>query len=245
MTQYRRLLYGNYHSTQSGRAAGTDARSLFEREKLQFKREIIPQLQTISPGARILDLGCGSGSLIAAMHESGYEHCSGIDVSPQQVALARELGVQSVEEGDVMQHLQAHPATYDCITGMDILEHFTKDELTDLLQRIATSLKPGGMVLFRTPNLDAPVATVFANGDFTHENYLNASSAAQVMQACGYRDVRVLPSLMRAPGIIKESLRKVAWQLLVLRLKWQLFATARSTAGILFTPNMIIIARKS
>ena len=50
MTQYRRLLYGNYHSTQSGRAAGTDARSLFEREKLQFKREIIPQLQTIRPG---------------------------------------------------------------------------------------------------------------------------------------------------------------------------------------------------
>ena len=34
MLNYRNTLYANYHSTQSGRASLTDARSLFEREIL-------------------------------------------------------------------------------------------------------------------------------------------------------------------------------------------------------------------
>jgi 2-polyprenyl-3-methyl-5-hydroxy-6-metoxy-1,4-benzoquinol methylase len=244
MTKYRSILYGNYHSTQSGRASGTDARALFEREKQQFSLEILPLLQHLPKDAAILDIGCGSGSLIAALQSAGFEKCTGIDVSHEQVLLAHQLGVTAVEEGDVMEHLRNAPAAYQLICGMDIIEHFTKDELTELLQLLASSLKSGGMVVFRTPNLDAPMATVFANGDFTHENYLNASSATQVMLACGYQKVEVRSSLMRTSGFLKETIRRVAFALLSFRLKLQLFATARSSKGVLFTPNMIIIAQK-
>jgi SAM-dependent methyltransferase len=244
MTQYRSILYGNYHSTQSGRASGTDARALFEREKAQFSLETIPLLGNLPRAARILDIGCGSGSLIAALQNAGFTQCKGIDVSKEQVQLAHSLGVHAVEEGDVMQHLRGMPAAYDLICGMDIIEHFTKDELTELLQLLAAALKPGGRVIFRTPNLDAPMASVFAHGDFTHENYLNASSASQVMLACGFQRVEVRPSLMRAPGFLKESIRRIAFGLLAFRLKLTLFATARSTRGVLFTPNMIIVAFK-
>lgn len=244
MTRYRSILYGNYHSTQSGRASGTDAQALFEREKAQFSREILPRLGALQKDAAILDIGCGSGSLLAALQSAGFSSLKGIDVSREQVELAHRLGVTAVEEGDVMQHLRDTPSTYDVICGMDIIEHFTKDELTDLLRLLASALKSGGKVIFRTPNLDAPMASVFANGDFTHENYLNASSAAQVMMACGFQQVEVLPSVMRAPGFLKEGVRRLAWALLSFRLKLLLFATARSSRGVLFTPNMIIVARK-
>ena len=50
---------------------------------------------------------------------------------------------------------------------MDIIEHFTKNELVELLSLIKNKLNPGGKAIFRTPNLDAPLTTVFANGDFT------------------------------------------------------------------------------
>jgi hypothetical protein len=99
--------------------------------------------------------------------------------------------------------------------------------------------------MFRTPNLDAPMSTVFANGDFTHENYLNASSAKQVMLACGFDVVDVKPSVMFIENPLKELIRKGMWTILKFKLKLQLFATARSSRDIVFTPNLLILAQKN
>lgn len=244
-TQYRDVLYANYHTNQSGRASLTDAKSLFKREKKQFEREILSQLRPVSKDARIFDLGCGSGSLIAALKEAGYHQVSGMDLSEEQVKMAHGMGVSEVMLGDAMQYLRDTPEGFDVITGMDIIEHFTKDELVELLQLIQRKLKAGGMAIFRTPNMDAPIASAFALGDFTHENYLNASSAEQVMLSCGFQDVAVLPSTMRVQGIFKEIVRRITYDWMELILKLQLFATARSTRKVLFTPNLIIVGRKS
>lgn len=243
-TQYRDVLYANYHTNQSGRASLTDAKSLFEREKKQFEREILPKLSGFEKTARIFDLGCGSGSLLMALKQAGYSQVAGMDLSEEQVKMAHSMGVTEVVLGDAMQYLRDTTEGFDVITGMDIIEHFTKDELVELLQLIQSKLNAGGVAIFRTPNMDAPVASAFALGDFTHENYLNASSAEQVMLSCGFQEVAVLPSTMRVNGIVKEIIRRIAYDWLELILKLQLFATARSTRKVLFTPNLIIVARK-
>jgi len=245
MTQYRHVLYAKYHTNQSGRAAGTDRRSLFLREKAQFQMEIVPLVNDLPRNAAVLDVGCGSGSLLAALKDAGFSGCEGVDVSEEQVALAHEMGVEGVKQGDLTSMLHAADASWDLITGIDIIEHFTKDELVVLLQQLRKALKPGGRIVFRTPNLDAPLASVFANGDFTHENYLNASSASQVLMACGFGDVKVLPSRMCVQGFLLEILRSMLWKMLVFRQKLLLFATARSSRNVLFTPNMIILASKN
>ena len=243
--EYRKVLYANYHTTQSGRASLTSAESLFLREKRQFELEILPLLHSVSQSARIFDMGCGSGSLLKGLKEAGYSNLIGMDLSEEQVNMAHEFGVSGVVLGDAMQFFRNSEEQFDIITGMDIIEHFTKDELVELLQLIQSKLKKGGMAIFRTPNMDAPIATAFAIGDFTHENYLNASSAEQVMLSCGFVDVNVKPSFMRVNGFLKEGLRSVLYRLLSLRLKFQLFATARSTQKVLFTPNLLIVGVKS
>ena len=243
--EYRKVLYANYHTTQSGRASLTSAEALFEREKRQFEREILPLLHSASKTSRIFDMGCGSGSLLKGLKEAGYSNLIGMDLSEEQVNMAHEFGVSEVVLGDAMQFFRSSEEQFDVITGMDIIEHFTKDELVELLQLIQSKLKKGGMAIFRTPNMDAPIATAFAIGDFTHENYLNASSAEQVMLSCGFGDVKVKPSFMRVNGFLKEGLRGIFYRILSLRLKLQLFATARSTQKVLFTPNLIIVGVKS
>lgn len=244
-TKYRDILYNNYHTNQSGRASLTDAKSLFEREKKQFEREILPKLSGMSKSARIFDLGCGSGSLLMALKQAGYTQISGMDLSQEQVDMAHGMGVAEVLLGDAMQFLREAQQGFDVITGMDIIEHFTKDELVELLQLIQSKLNPGGMAIFRTPNMDAPVASAFALGDFTHENYLNASSAEQVMLSCGFHSVNVLPSTMRVQGVFKEIVRRIAYDWMELFWKLQLFATARSTRKVLFTPNLIIVGQNN
>jgi len=243
--EYRKVLYANYHTTQSGRASLTSAEALFEREKRQFEREILPLLHSASKASRIFDMGCGSGSLLKGLKDAGYTNVIGMDLSEEQVNMAHEFGVSEVVLGDAMQFFRGSEDQFDIITGMDIIEHFTKDELVELLQLIQSKLKKGGMAIFRTPNMDAPIATAFAIGDFTHENYLNASSAEQVMLSCGFSNVSVVPSFMRVNGFLKEGLRGILYRLLNLRLKLQLFATARSTQKVLFTPNLIIVGVKS
>ena len=243
--EYRKVLYANYHTTQSGRASLTSAEALFLREKRQFESEILPLLQSVSKSARIFDMGCGSGSLLKGLKEAGYTNVIGMDLSEEQVTMAHEFGVSEVVLGDAMQFFRSSEEQFDVITGMDIIEHFTKDELVELLQLIQSKLKKGGMAIFRTPNMDAPIATAFAIGDFTHENYLNASSAEQVMLSCGFGNVRIRPSFMRVNGLLKEALRGILYRIMNFRLKLQLFATARSSQKVLLTPNLIIVGVKA
>jgi SAM-dependent methyltransferase len=241
--RYRQVLYANYHSTQSGRASGTDAKSLFDRETRQFAREILPLLSQQPKDAVIFDMGCGSGSLLKALQNQGFTQAQGMDISPEQVNVAAQMGVANVAQGDALAYVAASEGKFDILLGMDIIEHFTKDELVDLLQNIQKSLTPGGIAIFRTPNLDAFISSAFAHGDFTHENYMNASSAQQVCLACGFDQVSVLPGLMFIENPIKEWLRKCASMLVKLRFKLYLFATARSSKQVLWSPNMIVVAK--
>ncbi|MEP7196977.1 MAG: class I SAM-dependent methyltransferase [Saprospiraceae bacterium] len=242
--QYRKILYNNYHSTQSGRASGVDARSLFEIEKSQFGEEIIPLIKHKAKDSVIFDIGCGSGSLLKVLQESGFKNSSGIDISPEQVSIAHKMDVLNVSEGDALEYIKSKNNSCDILFGMDIIEHFTKDELVNLLQDCLGYLKPGGMAIFRTPNLDGILSSVYANGDFTHENYLNASSAMQVCLACGFDKVKIISAHMKIKNGFKELVRSLLWPLIKFQWKLYLFATARSSSNVLLTPNMIILAHK-
>jgi len=240
--KYRETLYKNYHTNQSGRASLTDAKSLFVREKIRFAKEILPIITDLPKDIQIVDMGCGSGSLVSLLVDNNFSEVTGVDLSNEQVELAKQLGVSNVIQGDIIEWLNNQKTKMDLVLGMDIIEHFTKDELVDLLLGVKKHLKPGGKVIFRTPNLDAPLATVFANGDFTHENYMNLSSAEQLMMSVGFNDVKIHSSNMDVNGIFKNLVRKCVWAILKFKLKLTLFATGRSTRGLIFSPNLIIEA---
>lgn len=240
--KYREILYANYHTNQSGRAGETDLYSLFSRERVQFSKEIIPHLDSLPRAASILDIGCGSGSLIAALKDKGFSRIVGMDLSEEQVSIAHKMGIVEVQLADAFDFLRSSNEQFDVITGMDIIEHFSKDELVDILQLIRSRLKPGAVTLFRTPNLDAPFASVFAYGDFTHETFLNASSAQQVFLATGFSSVRVYSSHMHVKGSFKKFLRRILVTIHLFFYESQLFASGRSTKNIVFSPNLIIVA---
>lgn len=241
MLQYREIFYKQYFSSQLGRNETSFQKNL-EKEAFQIKNEILPLIKK-GKDAEIVDLGCGIGALVKSLIDAGYTSTSGIDVSEQMVEVAQALGILQVKQGDVSDFLRQHKSSFDVITGIDIIEHFTKDELVQLLILIKEALKPNGVAIFRTPNVDAPYATIFANGDFTHENYLNSSSAKQVMLNCGFSGVEIFPSLIQIQNPVKEWFRKRVWALLKLRIKIELFASGRSSK-IVMTPNLLIRVTK-
>lgn len=243
MYNYRKIFYKDYYDSQAGREYKDRAMFKNKQEQRHYTKELLPLLP-VDKSIKILDLGCGFGSFVSLLNETGYTNVLGIDISAQQVNIAHELGIVNVKQSDIMEYLAQHENEYDLIVGIDIIEHFSKDELVSLLQQVNRSLKKGGMALFRTPNLDAPFSSVYAHGDFTHENYMNSHSAEQVMMNMDFKDIKVKPGLIRVDGAFKEIVRRISWWLVKLVAKFVFFASGRSLHDAMFSPNMLIIGKK-
>ncbi len=240
---YRKVFYKDYFNSQSGRVFHLNLKKKMEREENLLSKEILPLLPA-DKSLSVLDIGCGFGSFIYTLKKHGYTLVKGIDLSEGQVRIAHEMGLAEVEQQDLIPYLTSHKNTFDIITGLDIIEHFSKDELVEVLSLVKESLKPGGTALFRTPNMDAPFATLFAHGDFTHENYLNCSSANQVMMNIGFVNIVVRSSHLETEGPAKELIRKIVWGIVSACIKLIVFASARSTKDMILTPNLLIRAEK-
>ncbi|MFA7381592.1 MAG: class I SAM-dependent methyltransferase [Bacteroidia bacterium] len=244
MYQYRERFYKQYYRSQAGRSnfkSNREEKLLLDQK--HFGKEILPLVDK-AKDARILDIGCGYGSLLYTFKKAGYTNCIGIDLSEEQIRVAHELGIPEAKMEDLRVHLKAHLNTYDVITGMDIIEHFSKDEVIEVLDLVRDALKPDGLALFRTPNVDAPYSTVFYFGDFTHENFLNFSSATQLMENIGFRKVQVLSSTILVQGVLKDFIRRICWHVIIFFAQLTLFASGRSKSNVIFTPNLVIRVRK-
>ena len=54
--------------------------------------------QLINPGARVLDLGCGEGALLAHLQENKQVNGYGLDVDPENIRTCVEIGVNVIEQ---------------------------------------------------------------------------------------------------------------------------------------------------
>ncbi|HEV2391242.1 MAG TPA: class I SAM-dependent methyltransferase [Verrucomicrobiae bacterium] len=100
--------------------------------------------------ARVLDVGCGSGVLLARMQRFGWE-VEGVEVDPGGVAAARARGVP-VRLGTLEQ--QTYPDdSFHAIHSAHVIEH-VHDPLR-LLRECRRILKPGGALVLLTPNIES------------------------------------------------------------------------------------------
>jgi 2-polyprenyl-3-methyl-5-hydroxy-6-metoxy-1,4-benzoquinol methylase len=236
------IFYSKYFSNQASRFSQSDYKLQQQSDEKQFRNEILPNLP--EKNISILEIGCGSGKLISFLLNKGYNNILGIDISEEMVDNAHASGLTNIYCGDVFEFLTNGEEEYDVIIGIDIIEHFEKSDLTRLLSLILTRLKKNGRVIFRTCNMDAPLPGQFAYGDFTHATLLNASSAMQLMQSTGFTAIQVQRSFISVNGFIKNIVRKFSWSGIVFYMKIVLFASGRSSAQSIFSPNIIIVALK-
>ena len=102
-------------------------------------------------GAQIIDVGCGRGEWLELLKENGFD-VKGIDLNDIMVNTCRELSLDAVSS-DAIEYLRSLPAASLCaVTGFHIIEHLPFKTLIALFDESFRVLKPGGIVIFETPN---------------------------------------------------------------------------------------------
>jgi SAM-dependent methyltransferase len=105
----------------------------------------------LNPASAILEVGCSTGPLLAALGEAGYDAASGIDISSEAIAQAKQRGLNTVQQMDAAQ-LEFADQSFDLVIASDVLEHIEQDRAAILEWKRV--LKPGGSLLIFVPAFD-------------------------------------------------------------------------------------------
>lgn len=227
---------------------GTDAVSAADQEgalRSPYLAGVIRRHFPENREAVILDLGCGSGLLLALAAQMGYRRLSGLDGSAGRVATARARGVVLAAQGDLCRHVAAlPPASHDLIITFDVLEHFGGDALVGLVDAIHAALRPGGRWLIHVPNAASPFFGQVYHGDLTHKTAFTLGSLDWLLRASGFREVRGYEDTPVIHGV-KSLIRWLGWQALRTLLRaWTAIETGDSGRNAVLTRSLLAVAVK-
>ncbi len=144
----------------------------------------------VPPGARVLDVGCGLGDLLATLHSPGSV---GIDLSPRVIELARarhpglDLRVCDVEADPLPE------GPFDVVLLSDSVGHL--DDVQRALENVRLLLAPDGRIVLTYHNfLWEPLLDLGerlgAKTRWPRQNWLSGADVRNLLHLSGYEVVR-------------------------------------------------------
>jgi 2-polyprenyl-3-methyl-5-hydroxy-6-metoxy-1,4-benzoquinol methylase len=99
---------------------------------------------------KVLDLGCGNGSLSAKIADAGF-NVTGLEYSSSGIAMAtKAFPSVSFEQFDISSPLpEVHHGAYDAVVSVEVIEHLLLPRR--LMVAALQALRPGGVLYLTTP----------------------------------------------------------------------------------------------
>ncbi len=191
----------------TGRDRTGQAGELVAKDSYTYNyKQFLPQ----SKDMRVVDLGCSEGISLEWLAELGYSNVVGVDDDCIAIKYARDRLAGRVEtarilNGDVLEFARECPNdSVDMYIMFNVIEHIKKDILLILIPELYRSLKPGGVFLAQTGNLENPFNLGLFSRDFTHEVLFTKSSLLQLMIMSGFDGSKVIVQGVKYKTTIKN-----------------------------------------
>jgi 2-polyprenyl-3-methyl-5-hydroxy-6-metoxy-1,4-benzoquinol methylase len=160
-----------------------------------FQRRLDYALQDGPVSGRALDVGCAAGFCMAALRDRGFE-VHGLEVSETIASHAREqLGFETIFIG-TLESAPYPDHWFDLITMWDVVEHVPDPRA--LLERARTLLKPDGLLVLETQNIDSRFAQLLGPRwhHYKHAEHIyhfTPSSITRLLSSAGFAVKRLTP----------------------------------------------------
>jgi len=156
---YEEACADSYESVYHG---GQATRMMDERLVSMLKRRL-RKMGVEEP--RVLDVGCGPGSLTGKLLDIPGIRLTGVDLSPAMISLARKRYPGAQFYVDDIEWLSFPDETFDAVFCSGVLHHLPVLDMA--LAEIRRVLKPGGVLIVREPN-EKNFSSLFPELAFAH-----------------------------------------------------------------------------
>ena len=196
--------------------------------------------------AAILDLGFGGGWFLAACLKLGYTNLSGADFGIANKSFVKEWAPEAITlhqiEDDIGSFLAPRPEHYDFVHMSHVIEHIPKYSLLWVVDALYRSLKPGGVLMLRTPNMESHCANSALYVTLAHEYGFCGSNLKSLLDICGFDDIRFHPVSIFRPTLKQRVGTVRRWPFLKEnQIKHRLFG---ANVGGQFGEELVVTARR-
>lgn len=139
----QQLLYD--HTWREGLKSGKE-----QRGNLQTNLEFLEKIQVLKPTDKVLEVGCGIGSIVNYLTQKGYRNVIGTDISTEAIEYGKKKYPDIKLQVQAAEILPYDSEFFDVILSFDLFEHIK--EVDKHISEVFRVLRPGGHYLFQTPN---------------------------------------------------------------------------------------------
>jgi len=157
---------------------------------------------------KILDIGCGVGSLSLYLASKGHR-VYGIEISSNAIKSclesAKKLGLENNARFKIMDFPSKIPnEKFDFILLIEVIEHLKNDDLA--LGKIYALLKKGGIAIISTPSKNAPMFKLGLAHEFDQKvGHLRRYTVDELVDKCESIGFKILET-KKTEGIVRNFL---------------------------------------
>ena len=208
---------------------GDESESAF----VEYAEQVLQYLGRFVPAGRLLDVGCSSGSLMAAAQRAGYE-VAGVELYRTAAEYAAQRTGAPVVIG-TLDDVPFEADSFDAVVMSHVFEHVTDPNGT--LTKLRRLLRPGGVLLLSCPNYGSVLRRVYGVNWYGlspqfHMWQFTPASLARIVRAGGF-DLELVSSRECMAYEMEPSVKGVA--------RW---ALARAASAIRSGDAVWVAARK-
>ncbi len=156
-----------------------------EQEPDLFQAELQDLAARLPADASVLDVGCGAGVPFTLWLSERFR-VTGVDLSAEQLALARQNVPRATFLQQDMTALDMPPQSFDAVTCFYALIHVPRERHAQVLSGFHRALKPGGYLMLITGNGDNPDDIGDFFGAEMYWSHYDRATSLQMVRDAGF-----------------------------------------------------------